>query len=126
MNRYPKKTMEELNQLERKYDLVKELVRKEFPIQFRQFLKEKMGRNYLNLFDLIESYFSIINDAFDLEKVVDTLSKKCSNLEKENVELRKTKQEGDLYELVEKIRAVGGKATISITLPERNGKRETY
>ncbi|MEM4325935.1 MAG: hypothetical protein QXU40_01390 [Candidatus Pacearchaeota archaeon] len=118
--------MEELNQLEKKYDLVKELVRKEFPIQFRQFLKGKMGRDYLNLFDLIESYFSVINDALDLEKVVDTLSKKCSNLERENVELRKTKQEGDLYELVEKIRGVGGKATISITLPERDGKRETY
>lgn len=122
MDYYPKKTMEEINQLERKSDLIKELIRKEFPVQFKHFLKGKLGRDYLNLFDLLESYFAVINNALQLEKEGENWSRLHKELEKENIELRKIKQEGDLYELIEKVRANGGEATISITLPDCSSK----
>lgn len=114
--------MEELNQLEKKSELVKELIRKEFPVQFKQFLRGKLGRDYLNLFDLLESYFAVINSALELEKRVELGTKQNEEQVKKITELMKIKQEGDLYELIEKVRANGGEATVSITLPDRSNK----
>lgn len=117
MDFYPEKTIKELNQLAEKYNTTKELIRKELPPEFKSFLKDKVGKSFLNLTAVLETFFAMFNYAKENEKDLDILKEKVKEYEKELNQLRILKIEGELNELIEKIRATGGQATISVTLP---------
>jgi hypothetical protein len=85
-------------------------------------MKDKMGKSFLNLTQLLESYFASINQIISMQEKLEYAEKQFKDSFIELETLKKLKIEGDLYELVEKIRDTGGQATLSVTLPDSSHK----
>jgi hypothetical protein len=112
--------MDQINQLAEKSEGVKVAIRKEIPFELKNFIRGKLGRDLLNLQDILQTLFACLNHLNDLEAQVQKGTEQNRQQMIEIEGLKKLRKENEFYELVDKIRATGGQATVSVTLPDRS------